>query len=131
MATGFAPKEPDQRRNRHEPKRGEWVDIPRIGTTDVPPCPRDNPETVRAWAAWWADPASSQWTQSDVDAVHDLARLHSEFSDGKLSYAGEIRLRSDGLGLTQKGKRDLRWKVATDDAPARVEKSGRRKLKLA
>ena len=41
---------------------------------------------------------------------------------GLLTHASEIRLRSDGLGLTQKGKRDMRWRVEAKDEPAVVEK---------
>lgn len=113
MGTGPAPKAPEQRRNRHKPLRGEWVTIPEP-TTPPPKLPRGMPWTPRtkaAWDSWWRDPASTQWTEADKGAVVELAYVHHELAMGKLSAAAEVRLRMDLLGLTQKGKRDLRWRV--------------------
>ena|SRR5579859_35711 len=112
---GAAPKLPEQRRNRHEPKRGEWVEIPRVGLGAPAPDPSWNAETVLAWNSWWDDPASTQWTAADVGSVRYLARL---FDLGSVSIANEMRLRMDGLGLTQKGKRDMRWRIVEPEEPA-------------
>lgn len=68
--------------------------------------------------AWCTDPALSQWTEADRAALVDLAYLHAEMVDGKSALAGEVRLRMDILGLTQKGKRDLRWRVQEQAAEA-------------
>jgi hypothetical protein len=46
-----------------------------------------------------------------------LARLVQAVEEGELKHAAEIRIRMDGLGLTPKGKRDLRFRVA-EEVPA-------------
>ena len=114
---GFAPKSPDQRRNRVAPARGEWVDIaPRDG--EIPPLPDGDwhPRAARSWALWWSDPAASQWTQAQEAEVVELLALTDDFWRGATARANEMRLRADGLGLTQKGKRDLRWRVIVPEA---------------
>lgn len=45
-----------------------------------------------------------------------LARLFEELERGELRLAAEVRLRMDGLGLTAKGKRDLRWRIFDEDS---------------
>lgn len=81
-----------------------------------------------AWAAWFKDPASLMWTPADLEAVRQLAFLHHECESfdgtrGLSSLLGELRQRSDALGLTQKGKRDLRWRVTTDELGAKREEA--------
>jgi len=49
--------------------------------------------------------------------VVELAFLHGALVDGRMALAAEVRQRMDILGLTQKGKRDLRWRVPSE-APA-------------
>jgi len=48
-----------------------------------------------------------------------LAYLWQKVEDGNLRLASEVRLRMDGLGLSPKGKRDLRLRVI-DESPAVV-----------
>ena len=130
---GFAPKLPDQRRNKAAPMRGEWVDISRrVG--EVPPLPEGewHPRAARSWALWWTDPAASQWTEAQEGEVVELLALTDEFWRGSTVRANEMRLRADGLGLTQKGKRDLRWRVveAEVDAPAPPKPAAARRARL-
>lgn len=108
---GFAPKDKTVRRNRVKPQRGEWVDLPE-GGGKAPKPPSTWPARTKAcWVAWWSDPAATQWTDADRNSVLELAHLHADLVHGRLSLAPEIRQRMDLLGLTQKGKRDLRWRV--------------------
>lgn len=117
---GPAPKPGDQRRTRHVPQRGDWVELPRARRGAIPkPSDGWSGRTVQAWRAWWRDPAATQWTDADREAVWALAEL---MEAGLLTHASEIRLRSDGLGLTQKGKRDMRWRVEASDEPAVAER---------
>jgi hypothetical protein len=108
---GRAPKPKAQRRNGHAPLRGEWVDLeplvqPLLGEAD-----EGWPGHVKTlWEAWRADPVTSQYGSADLAAVRELARRYDSLA------ANEQRLRMDGLGLTPKGKRDLRWRT-----PAEVE----------
>lgn len=120
---GPAPKE-GLRHGRQPRARGDWVDLPPV-RREPPKLPRGTwpPRTKAAWASWWRDPASTQWTEADDGAVLELAYLHSDLVNGRVSLASEVRLRMDILGLTQKGKRDLRWRTpaaATVSEPADV-----------
>ena len=110
---GPAPKE-GPRHGRQPRARGEWVDLPAV-TRESPELPQGtwSVRTKRAWLSWWQDPASTQWTEADEGAVFELAYLHAELVSGRVSMAPEVRLRMDILGLTQKGKRDLRWRIPT------------------
>lgn len=108
---GPAPKE-GPRHGREPRARGEWVDLPPVSRA-APKLPRGTwpARTKKAWGSWWADPASTQWSEADEGAVVELAYLHAELANGRVSMASEVRLRMDILGLTQKGKRDLRWRI--------------------
>ncbi|MGZ6587871.1 MAG: phage terminase small subunit [Solirubrobacteraceae bacterium] len=116
---GPAPKDPSQRRRRNVPERGEWISIPPLdGTFKAPSLPKRGKgqgvwsgRTKRAWSAWWADPAVQMWSNAERDTVVDLAYIHEEWVRGDNRLISEVRLRMDGLGLTPKGKKDLRWKV--------------------
>jgi hypothetical protein len=77
--------------------------------------------------AWRLDPITATFGPSEVAATVELARLTDEFESGgdpDLKFQrvapSELRLRMDGLGLTLKGKRDLRVRLVSDveDAPA-------------
>jgi hypothetical protein len=74
------------------------------------------------WKAWRGSPVTSQYGPEDVAAACYLAEAFHSLSD-----ASRLSL-MDRLGLTPKGKRDLRWRtpaeVATLSAkrPARVRK---------
>ncbi len=133
---GPAPKDPSARRRRTAPLRGEWTDLPEKSGVKRPALPRFRgkggwpAECKMAWDAWWSDPAASQWTPADRVSVYRLLDLLWQ-SSVKLSVNAEVRLRMDGLGLSPKGKRDLRWRVNTDpahaDGPAPDELAARRK----
>ena len=137
---GPAPKPPDQRRRRNVPTRGEWQTLPLKSGRKAPTLPRRrsgtgswSPNTRKAWAAWWADPAASQWTVADEVAALQLAYLFEEVEQGNLRFAGEVRQRMDGLGLTAKGKRDLRWLVGEPEEeakPARAKSPSKAKLRI-
>jgi hypothetical protein len=109
MATGPAPKPKNQRRRTNEPARGEWVDLRPLEKPILPPLGRReggwSPKTKRMWAAWRHDPVTAQWSVADVAYAHDTIE---RFELG--APPNELRLRMDGLGLTPKGKRDLRWR---------------------
>ena len=124
---GPAPKPAGQRRRRNVPLRGEWVDLEPLRK---PVLPKADPEwSVRAkeaWAAWRADPVTARYGPSDLFAVRELARL---ISDDETA-AAELRLRMDGLGLTPKGKRDLRWRLPEAGGEADAPLADVRPLKV-
>lgn len=126
---GPAPKQPDQRRNRHEPQRGEWVELAALAERVLPelPAPPDlivrvqgksprrvkrpwSSRTLAAWEAWARDPVTGVYGPAEIAAVVELAFVMEEYVRG-LGSPNEVRLRMDGLGLSPKGKRDLRYRV--------------------
>jgi hypothetical protein len=126
--TGPAPKDPSQRRRRNEPARGEWFNLPPLKGPFLPPLPKRakdagvwSARTRRAWAAWRKDPATQMYSEAEVDSVIDLAYVHEEWVRGDNRLISEVRLRMDGLGLTPKGKKDLRWKVIDELPPPPAE----------
>jgi hypothetical protein len=117
---GPAPKAFEQRRNHHEPLRGEWVTVPADGKSALSSLPRDSwsPRTKRAWEAWRKDPVTSLYGPAEAQLALDLAYIYEQWvQEPSSSLAGEIRQRQDGLGLSPKGKQDRRWRVVTE-APA-------------
>jgi hypothetical protein len=80
------------------------------------------------WTRLWASPMASQFIESDVDALYELAALKDAFwhggADGKL--AGEIRQRAAQFGSTPLDRRRLEWGLEhpdeeSDEAPPTPE----------
>lgn len=126
---GPAPKPKDLRVNRVKPKRGEWQILPAEpfkGTR--PPLPKVTggllAATKNTWEIWWSSPMAHMWTRAEwptlirlivmVDRV-TRALNRGEFFTGFASMNTEIRQIQDHLGLSEKGRRDLRWQLPTDD----------------
>lgn len=121
---GPAPKPASQRRNRSKPQRGDWIDLPDLEEPLLPPLPLGewSERTQSAWEAWRSDPATSQYGPAEISNAIDLAYVFEQWVQGDARLAAEIRLRQDGLGLTPKGKRDLRWRTP-EEAVAEVEQA--------
>lgn len=115
--TGRAPKPKEQRRNKTQPSRGEWIDIGPLEAPVLPEAPDESivwsDRTMRAWAAWRSDPVTSQYGPADIQAVIDLAFIYEEWVGGR-NCADEVRQRQDRLGLNPKGKQDRRWRIVED-----------------
>lgn len=114
-ARGPAPKAPEERHRTKQPGRGEWVDLPELAKPILKPLPaRDSagerwrPEVRRLWNAWRADPVTQEWSQADIAYAEETIDLRNRSAHYGMA---EIRLRMDALGLTPKGKRDLRWRL--------------------
>jgi hypothetical protein len=60
------------------------------------------------WNAWRNCGPATQWGDEDIEAVYELARVWAD-----LAYADQDR-RMNQLGLTPKGKRDLRWRTPNE-----------------
>lgn len=103
---GPAPKLPGERRRYNQPAVGEWVDLRPLEQTVLPPANRKwGVNAKRAWAVWRRDPVTTQWGPADVWFAQELARLFDELPPV------EWRMRCETLGLSPKGKRDLRWRT--------------------
>jgi hypothetical protein len=138
---GQGPAPADQRRRRNQPARGEWVDLPPLEAPVLPELPELGgdedwkPMTRISWAAWRTDPVTQMYSPSDIQYALDAIRLYDAMTQ---STANEVRLRMDALGLTPKGKKDLRWRVmetglATPAAkpPKRPKKTADRRARLS
>jgi len=123
MAHGPDPKPAALRRRRAAPSRGEWLPLPPLAREVLPPLParakgtgRWSPRTRALWTSLRRDPATAAYGPAEVAYAVDLAYVFELYVRGRWTLAGEVRLRMDGLGLTPKGKRDLRWRSPTEAA---------------
>lgn len=130
---GPPPKDESERRRTNAPQRGEWQNITAPAKPVVPPLSKVGkapeggwpPRTRALWEEWRKDAATTVWGPAEHAAAVELAYLHAEWCVfGPASMASEVRLRTDTLGLTLKGKRDLRLRVV--DANAEVKPKPRR-----
>ena len=118
---GIGPAPAESRRRANTPARGEWVDLAPLEAPVLPELPElaggEWSERARStWAAWRADPVTAQYTSADISYALDAIMLYEAMTP---SSANEVRLRMDGLGLTPKGKRDLRWRIQSDAEAAK------------
>jgi hypothetical protein len=119
MSPGPPSKQPWERRRRNAPALGEWIELPAsVEKPVLPPLPRRSKgrwsaRTRATWNAWRRDPPTTQYTPADVwyaiDTAYLLEQAHTR---GTAALFAQVRIRMDGLGLTPKGKRYLRWRVA-------------------
>jgi hypothetical protein len=73
------------------------------------------------WVRWWASPMASMWDASDRGTVELLLRMIDVAWDSPTStMAVQIRLYKDTLGLSPKGRRDLRW-LLPGEVPVELE----------
>lgn len=115
---GVGPAPKPNRRRRNKPERGDWVELQPLERPVLPELPKLqgeewNPVSVATWEAWRASPVSGVWGPEDIAFALDTILLHNRMTP---SNANEVRLRMDALGLTPKGKRDLRWRLPGDPA---------------
>ena len=119
------PKPKEVRLNHAKPRTGEWFEIP------VKPLPgpahealsafgtrKWQPESRQRWDVWRHDATSLYWSPADVDYAIETLTLY-EVPEPNWA---EISRRRDRLGLTPKGKRDLRLLVVTTEKKAAAEK---------
>ncbi len=126
---GPAPKKQENRVNRAKPLRGEWQTLlPDTYDGPRPKLPRVAggllKATKDAWGIWWSSPMAHMWTRSDWPVLVQLivmtdritrALSTGDFFSGYASMVTEARYLRDQLGLTEKGRRDLRWQLPDED----------------
>lgn len=113
---GPAPK-PAHLRQRTNQKVGKAT-LAAPKSPEVPPIP--NPDgrewhqlTLTGWQHAWESPMSTQWLETDVDALGRLALLWDEFykkPDAKVM--AEIRLQESRFGLSPLDRSRLQWEIA-------------------
>jgi hypothetical protein len=140
---GRGPAPADTRRRANSPARGEWIALEPLRRPVLPMLPKrtkaEGPwssRTRRLYNGWRQDPVTATFGDNEIAAAIELAHLEEELVRGTTSLASEVRQRMDGLGLTPKGKRDLRFRVLfqkpadapppDEPAPPKRPTSGRR-----
>ena len=118
---GPAPKYPEARARQNPPARGEWITLrtdPFMGSK--PKRPTGLLAKSRSmWDSWWETPMAHEWTEAEkallvwlIDVADQIAR---KFKEGKpigvAPLFREMTQLHDRLGLTEKGRRDLRWRL--------------------
>ena len=73
--------------------------------------------TLAAWGHAWSSPMSSQWLDTDTDALGRLALLWDAFyqSPGDSKVMAEIRLQEQRFGLSPLDRSRLQWEIGRAD----------------
>ena len=125
---GPAPKQQDQRVNKHVAVRGEIQSAPGVGWQhgEVPSAPEGlMPASMDAWSAWFAAWVAAFWSPSDLPGLRQVVRLFDQVERGEFQRAGELRLQMDTYGITPKGQQDRRWRPPKDGEGEKPKASGR------
>lgn len=115
---GNGPPPAETRRRANTPARGDWEDLLPLKRPVLPALPKRtkaeglwSARTRRVFEGWRRDPVTATFGKNEIASAIELAYLQEEVVRGKHTLASEVRQRADGLGLTPKGKRDLRYRV--------------------
>jgi hypothetical protein len=81
-----------------------------------------HPLTLAAWEHAWRSPMSSQWLETDIDALGRLALLWDALYLGHVAVMAEIRLQESRFGLSPLDRSRLQWEVARGDEAERKTK---------
>ena len=71
--------------------------------------------TRAAWAAWWASPQATRWTDDDVPQMVLVARLYEAALAGEQAALVELRQWADRFGMTPLARLKNRWLVAAPE----------------
>jgi hypothetical protein len=141
---GRHPKPAELRQNRTK-KAGKATlqapDSPNVPEIPNPDARIWHPLTLTAWEHAWESPMSTQWLETDIDALGRLAVLWDTFyKEPDTKTMAEIRLQESRFGLSPLDRSRLQWEVARGDeaeqkrqrqtAPARVGGDLRKVLKM-
>lgn len=130
---GHGPPPKESRVHSRIPVRGDWVTLPSAAFAGERPDLKGLPiegalskASKDAWDVWWSSPMAHQWTRSDWPALRRLLVLtelvaratRRAQTAGLSSLLAELRQLEDRFGISEKGRRDLRWRLPDpDDEP--------------
>lgn len=108
---------PDPNRKRSQPGAIPTTRLPAAGRSGpAPKCPYDLDQPGRTWWEWaWHTPQACAWDAGSLYAV--ARRAHLEDGDRTISILREARELDDRLGLTPKGRINLRLTIEADPEP--------------
>lgn len=131
---GPAAKFPENRARRNKPAAGEWQTLPPLVGVILPDLPELEggtwtSRTQRMWAGWRQDPVTAVYGPSEIAMAVELAFLYEKACRDVMSPSrwSEVRQWMDRLGLTLKGKRDLRLRIDAAAPLASVSPMRKRK----
>lgn len=130
---GAAPKQQAQRRNHHDPQRGEWRNAPGVGWQHGEvPAPPDGmkAESLETWATWMGAWYAAFWSPEDLPALRAMVLLYDQVMRGEYQRHAELRLNLDTWGVTPKGQQDRRWAPPLDAEPAKPQRAQRERARL-
>lgn len=117
---------PAQLRQRTNQKAGsatlESPESPEIPEIPNPDGRKWHPLTVASWVRAWSSPMSSQWLDTDADALGRLALLWDAFYNRPgAGVMAEIRLQEQRFGFSPLDRSRLQWEIrrAEDVQPRR------------
>lgn len=127
---GPAPKDSDQRARTNTPTRGEWIELAPLKKPVLPPLPRRSraegawsSRSRATWNAWRQDPATGIFGAAEIRMALDAIYVFEEaVRDPKPTWWSEVRQWMDRLGLSLKGKRDLRLRPPAEHETAAPER---------
>lgn len=144
---GPPPKDPGSRARRNKPAEMRVImaaptkqpELPTFSITVDDTLVEFNwpARTVEWWQMWADSPLAAEFTSTDWSELLDTALLHAAFWQGKLTLAGELRLRVANFGATPADRARLRITfAAAEEADARRDAQPRSRerysgLKLA
>jgi len=118
---------PAHLRQRTNKKAGiATLEAPAPETVEIPPIP--NPDgrewhalTVDAWQKAWSSPMSTQWLETDADALGRLAILWDQFyKEPKAVTMAEIRLQEQRFGFSPLDRSRLQWEIRRAAEPSKA-----------
>lgn len=130
---GAAPKQQAQRRNHHDPQRGEWRNAAGYGWQhgDVPAPPDGmKSESLEAWGVWMGAWYAAFWTPDDLPALRAMVLLYDQVMRGEYQRHAELRLNLDTWGVTPKGQQDRRWAPPLEQVEDRPQRPPRERARL-
>lgn len=119
MPRGAKPKPPGTTVTRHA-RTHEWQPAPGKGWQhgeETPPHPDGlMPQSVVAWELWFQSWWSSYWTPEDLPVLALTIGLYDSVLRNAIG-PEKLTPYLDRLGITPKGRQDLRWTERVPDAP--------------
>ena len=109
MPGGAKPKPPGQAVTRH-PRTFEWQAAPGEGWQygEVPEAPDGlRSDSLEAWSLWFSSWWAAHWSPADLPQLRLAVQTYDRVlrGDEKVTALGIL----DKLGITPKGRQDLRW----------------------
>lgn len=125
MPPGVMPKHSSTRRRRNKAAGFRTLVVDGEPDLSVPPLPARRegwlPETEERWAVVMESPMRSEWTDSDVVGLVDVAKLWDMLyqpltPSERIKVMAEVRMQEQRYGLSPMDRRRLQWEIQRGEA---------------